>query len=42
MIKIHNFEWLEISSLKDFDFRPEFLKDKLINGIYDFEHIIIK
>jgi 8-oxo-dGTP pyrophosphatase MutT (NUDIX family) len=39
-IKIHNFEWLEISSLKDFDFKPEFLKNKLINEIYDFEHII--
>lgn len=41
-IKIHNFEWLDISTLKKYDFRPNFLKDKLINEDYDFEHIIIK
>lgn len=41
-IKIHNFEWLDISLLKDYDFRPEFLKEKLISKDYTFEHIIIK
>ena len=41
-IKIHNFEWLDISALKKYDFRPNFLKDKLINENYEFEHIIIK
>lgn len=41
-IKNHNFEWLNISSLKDFDFRPKFIKEKLISQNFDFEHIIIK
>ena len=27
---IHNFEWLDISALKDYDFRPEFIKEKLM------------
>ena len=29
-IKIHNFEWLDISTLENYDFKPKFLKDKLI------------
>lgn len=41
-MKNHNFEWLDISSLKDLDFRPEFIKEKLISHNFDFEHIIIK
>lgn len=41
-MKVHNFEWLDIQSLNNFDFRPEFLKKKLINGNYNLEHIIIK
>ena len=41
-IKNHNFEWLDISTLKNFDFRPEFIKEKLINQNYNFEHLIIK
>ena len=41
-IKVHNFEWLDIESLKNFDFRPEFLKEKLMNGDYNLEHKIIK
>ena len=40
--KVHNFEWLDISRLNEFDLRPAFIKDKLINGRYNFEHIIIK
>lgn len=40
--KNHNFEWLDISSLKDFDFRPTFIKEKLISQNMDFQHIIIK
>lgn len=41
-LKQHNFVWLEIDSLKDFDFRPYFIKEKLINNNFNFEHIIIK
>lgn len=41
-IKSHNFEWLNISELNNFDFRPEFIKNKLINQNYNFEHLIIK
>ncbi len=41
-IKVHNFEWLDIKSLNNFDFRPEFLKEKLMNGDYNLEHKIIK
>lgn len=41
-IKIHNFEWLDIESLNNFDFRPEFLKEKLMNNNYSLEHKIIK
>ena len=41
-MKSHNFEWLNISLLKDFDFKPEFIKEKLIQQNYNFEHIIIK
>lgn len=41
-IKIHNFEWLEIDSLNQYDFRPEFLKEKLMMKNYNLDHIIIK
>lgn len=41
-IKCHNFEWLDIPSLNTLDFRPEFIKEKLINQNYNFEHIIVK
>lgn len=41
-IKQHNFVWLPINTLHDFDFRPTFIKEKLINNNYEFEHIIIK
>ena len=41
-IKIHNFEWLDVSTIENYDFKPKFLKDKLINENYEFEHIIIK
>ncbi len=40
-LKQHNFEWLDISSLNSVDFRPSFIKSKLISGNYDFEHMII-
>ncbi|MBR2587724.1 MAG: NUDIX domain-containing protein [Bacilli bacterium] len=40
-LKQHNFEWLDISTLNNVDFRPPFIKDKLISGNYNFEHIII-
>ncbi len=41
-IKQHNFVWLPINTLYDFDFRPTFIKEKLINNNYKFEHMIIK
>lgn len=40
--KQHNFEWLDISSLKNIDFRPSFIKNKLLTENYNFEHIIIE
>ena len=40
-LKTHNFEWIDISNLKNVDFRPKFLKEKLITNNLDFEHIII-
>lgn len=40
--KKHSFEWLDISSLEKVDFRPTFIKNKLLSGNYDFEHIIIE
>lgn len=41
-IKTHKFEWLDISILKEIDFRPEFIKKKLMDNNYTLEHIIIK
>ena len=41
-IKQHNFIWLPINNLHDFDFRPAFIKEKLTNNNYEFEHIIVK
>ena len=41
-LKRHDFEWLDISTLDTVDFRPSFIKDKLVSGNYDFEHMIIK
>lgn len=41
-LKQHDFIWLDISSLNTIDFRPSFIKSKLISGNYNFEHIIIK
>lgn len=41
-IKVHNFDWLEIDSLNKYDFRPEFLKEKLMMSNYNLDHIIIK
>ena len=39
-LKQHNFEWLDISTLNNVDFRPPFIKDKLISGNYNFEHSV--
>ncbi len=41
-LKELNFEWLNLKDLKQLDFRPSFLKEKLFNENYEFEHIIIK
>ena len=39
-LKQYNYEWLDISAIKNVDFRPSFIKSKLISDNYDFEHII--
>ena len=36
------FEWISIENLANIDFRPKFLKEKLMNENYKFEHIITK
>lgn len=36
------FEWIEIQSLNSIDFRPSFLKEKIMNNNYKLEHIITK
>lgn len=36
------FEWIEIEKLNSIDFRPSFLKKKIINKDYKLEHIITK
>lgn len=41
-VKKHNFEWLDISLLNNFDFRPKFIKDKLISQDFNFEHLIVR
>lgn len=41
-LKEHHFEWLSISNLDQYDFRPNFIKDKLYYNNFDFEHFIIK
>lgn len=42
-LKQHNFVWLDIINLlKNFDYRPSFIKEKVTNNNFDFEHIIIK
>ena len=41
-IKKHNLEWLNIKELNNIDFRPDYIKSKLIQGDYTFEHQIIK
>ena len=36
------FKWVDLNSLKDVDFRPTFLIDKLSKGDFSFEHIIFE
>ena len=36
------FEWIPINELNDIDFRPKFLKEKIINNDFKQEHIITK
>lgn len=40
-INLH-FKWIPIKELKDIDFKPQELKEKLENGNVDFQHLIIK
>lgn len=39
-LKQLNFEWVNLKDLKDIDFRPHFLKEKLAKKDYTFEHLI--
>ena len=41
-LKEHHFEWLDLNKLAQYDFRPKFIGEKLINKDYNFEHIILK
>lgn len=41
-MKLHKFDWLDINAIKDVDFKPEFLREKLLEKNYEFEHVIIK
>lgn len=41
-VKKHNLEWLSIKELNKIDFRPDYIKSKLIQGDHIFEHKIIK
>lgn len=36
------FEWIKLDKLESVDFRPAFLKEKLLNKNYKLEHIITK
>lgn len=40
--KTHDFEWIGIDALADIDLRPAPIKQKIINGDYDFQHLIIE
>ena len=40
-INLH-FKWLPINQLKDIDFRPKEIKQKIEKGDIDFQHLIIK
>lgn len=40
-INLH-FKWVKINELKDIDFKPQKIKEKLENGNIDFQHLIIK
>lgn len=41
MIK-HAFKWIELKEIKNVDFKPGILKDKLSNSDFSFSHIIYK
>ena len=39
-LKKLTFEWIKINSLNEIDFRPNFIKNKIMNKSFEFEHII--
>lgn len=41
-IKGHNFVWLDLNKINEYDLRPNYMKDKLYRNNYLFEHLIIK
>ena len=38
----HNFKWIDIDKLNEYDIRPQFLKDILKNKELEFKHLVIK
>ncbi len=41
-IKEHNFVWIDLNNIDAYDLKPNYLKQKLQNNNYNFEHLIIK
>lgn len=41
-LKQIDFEWVQLDKLKDVDLRPKYIKNKLLNKDYSFEHISTK
>lgn len=41
-LKQHNFEWLDLTRLNEYDFKPDIIQKKLFDKNYEFEHIILK
>jgi len=41
-LKQHNFVWLDLDKLNEYDFQPLFIKEKIVNNNLNFEHIIVK
>lgn len=42
ILKNHNFEWLDLSKLNEYDFKPNIIQEKLFDKNFEFEHIILK
>ena len=42
ILKNHNFEWLDLERLNEYDFKPNIIQKKLFDKNLKFEHIILK